>query len=104
MKKQVIFLLAILILLFLSIQKISASPADLNSDNKVNATDIQLIIRWILGLDQSNPATDMDGNGQVNIFDIVNASRLFGKIYGADSLAPTVISSSPSAKAEEVYS
>jgi len=28
--------------------------ADLNSDDKVNATDIQLIIRWILGIDQRN--------------------------------------------------
>ena len=56
--------------------KISASPADLNSDNKVNATDISLIIRWILGLDQSNPATDMDGNGQVNIFDLATTKNL----------------------------
>lgn len=49
----------------------------------------------MLGIDQSNPATDMDGNGQVNIFDLVNASRLFGKIYGADAIEPTVVSSSP---------
>jgi hypothetical protein len=74
----------------------TAYAGDINSDDKVDSSDILLIIRWILGISQSNSATDMNGNSVVDIFDLVNDSRLFGKQYGTDSTVPTITSSSPS--------
>src|SRR3990172_3528686 len=73
----------------------SNNPADFDSDNIVNKTDILKIIYWILGIDRTNSAVDLDNNGAVNIFDLVNASRLFGKQYGTDSTAPSIVSSRP---------
>ena len=72
----------------------SSNPADLNTDDKVDFSDILIIIRRILGLN-SNSAADMNNDGAVNIFDLVNASRLFGKQYGTDTTAPTITSSRP---------
>ena len=73
----------------------SNNPADFDADNIVNKTDILKIIYWILGIDRTNSAVDLDNNGAVNIFDLVNASRLFGKQYGTDSTAPSIVSSRP---------
>ena len=70
------------------------NAADLNTDDKVDFSDILIIIQRILGLN-SNSAADMNNDGNVNIFDLVNASRLFGKQYGEDSVAPRITSSKP---------
>ena len=73
---------------------VASNVADLNTDDKVDFSDILIIIRRILGLN-SNSAADMNNDGAVNIFDLVNASRLFGKQYGTDITAPTITSSRP---------
>ena len=73
---------------------VASNVADLNTDDKVDFSDILIIIRRILGLN-SNSAADMNNDGNVNIFDLVNASRLFGKQYGTDTTAPTITSSRP---------
>src|SRR3989304_6075804 len=72
----------------------ASNPADLNTDDKVDFSDILIIIRRNLGLN-SNSAADMNNDGAVNIFDLVNASRLFGKQYGTDTTAPQIVSSRP---------
>src|SRR3990172_5029018 len=72
----------------------STNAADLNTDDKVDFSDILIIIRRILGLN-SNTAADLNNDGAVNIFDLVNASRLFGKQYGTDTTAPQIVSSRP---------
>lgn len=71
------------------------NPGDLNNDNKSDSSDLLVIIKYILGIDQSNSVADVNGDGKVNIFDLVNVSRYFGTVYGNDTTPPSIINASP---------
>lgn len=73
----------------------SGNTGDLNQDNSVTISDILTIIKYILGIDTSNSAADVNGDGVVNIFDLVRTANLFGTQYGSDTTPPSIIESSP---------
>ena len=73
----------------------SASIGDLNNDSKVYFSDVVIIVKWILNLDRTNAASDVNSDGQVNIFDIVKVAVLLGKQYSADSAVPILSEGRP---------
>jgi hypothetical protein len=68
---------------------------DLNHDGKISISDIMIIMRHILNR-ETNWDSDVDEDGEVNIFDLVKVARIWGKQYETDTTAPTVVSSMPS--------
>jgi hypothetical protein len=69
----------------------------LNEDDKVDFADILIVIKWLFNIERTNNAADVNGDGEVNIFDVVIVSRLLGKQYGNDTTEPGIISHRPSA-------
>jgi hypothetical protein len=68
---------------------------DLNHDGKITISDIMIIMRHILNR-ETNWDSDVDEDGEVNIFDLVKVARIWGKQYETDTTAPTVVHSMPS--------
>jgi hypothetical protein len=68
---------------------------DLNHDGRITISDIMIIMRHILNR-ETNWDSDVDEDGEVNIFDLVKVARIWGKQYETDTTAPTVVSSMPS--------
>ncbi|MFH1710964.1 MAG: dockerin type I domain-containing protein [Nanoarchaeota archaeon] len=71
-----------------------ANPGDLNGDNKVDINDLFIIFRHIFRIEINNSA-DVNSDGNVNIFDLVITARYFGRQYGTDNTAPSIISARP---------
>jgi hypothetical protein len=68
---------------------------DLNHDGRITISDIMIIMRHILNR-EINWESDVDSDGEVNIFDLVKVARIWGKQYETDTTAPTVVHSMPS--------
>jgi hypothetical protein len=68
---------------------------DLNNDLKVDVSDIFIILRHILGI-QQDQVSDVNEDGNVNIFDLVITAKYFGKQYGTDTTPPSILSGIPS--------
>jgi hypothetical protein len=68
---------------------------DLNNDLKVDISDIFIILRHILGIEQ-NQTSDVNEDGNVNIFDLVVTAKYFGKQYGTDTTPPNILTAIPS--------
>ena len=53
---------------------------DINGDNSITTVDVLLCINYILNLTNFNPqefiSADIDGNGSINIFDVLNIASL----------------------------
>ena len=95
-RKQVILTLILISIFILTILPfISASIGDLNNDSKVYFSDVVIIVKWILNIERTNAASDVNSDGQVNIFDIVKVAVLLGKQYSADSTVPILSEGRP---------
>jgi hypothetical protein len=68
---------------------------DLNHDGKISISDIMIIMRHILNR-ETNWESDVDEDGEVNIFDLVKVARIWGKQYETDTTPPSILSGIPS--------
>jgi hypothetical protein len=68
---------------------------DLNNDLKVDISDIFIILRHIFGI-QQDQTSDVNEDGNVNIFDLVVTAKYFGKRYGTDTIPPSILNKIPS--------
>jgi len=70
------------------------NPGDVDDDESVTFDDILIILRHIIRL-QTDSRADVNGDGVVNIFDIIKIARYLGTHYGADSAEPMILSHRP---------
>ena len=54
----------------------SISLGDMNGDGELNVLDIVILVNLILSEDDSNPTGDLNQDGSLNILDIVNLVNL----------------------------
>src|SRR3989344_3095 len=83
----------LLIILIMTLSFVSADGiGDLNNDNRVDSSDSDIVVRWILNIDRTTSA-DVNGDGEVNIIDVMIVFSLKGITYVTSTECPTSIPS-----------
>ncbi len=71
--------------------EIQLHPWDVNGDGKVNIFDLVIVGGQFGKTPPDNPAADVNGDGTVNIFDLVLVGSHFGEIFGSTAAAPVAL-------------